>query len=32
MRLRKNGHDVATLDRYTDRAIQTTRKVLLFLG
>ncbi len=26
------GHDVATLDRYTDRAIQTTRKVFAFLG
>ncbi|MDN5641563.1 MAG: metal-dependent hydrolase [Acinetobacter sp.] len=28
----KYGHDVATLDRYTDRAIQTTRKVFAFLG
>ena len=28
----KYGHDVATLDCYTDRAIQTTRKVFAFLG
>ena len=28
----KYGHDVATLDRYTNRAIQTTRKVFAFLG
>ena len=28
----KYGHDVATLDRYTNRAIQTTRKVFSFLG
>lgn len=28
----KYGHDVATLDRYTDRAIQATRKVFAFLG
>ncbi|MEG0566784.1 MAG: NAD(P)-dependent oxidoreductase, partial [Hungatella sp.] len=28
----KYGHDVATLDRYTDRAIQTMRKVFAVLG
>lgn len=32
MSAQKYGHDVATLDRYTDRAIQTTRKVFAFLG
>ncbi len=30
--VQKYGLDVATLDRYTDRAIQTTRKVFAFLG
>ena len=32
MSAQKYGHDVAKLDRYTDRAIQTTRKVFAFLG
>ena len=28
----KHGHDVETLDRYTDKVIQTTRKVMAKLG